>query len=321
MTLIVARKLRRTLRLFCDSKITDVHAVSGGYLTGALKAVVLDRYTCIAFAGNVYPALMTLRALDARRSAAGVEGLSAEDVVADLEGAVGASDGTTQFLLASLRPPCLAAVRKDGVEWADQLWIGDADAFAAYQRHFHEPSGMYWRVANPTLDPARIAAFAREKGATTVPRLRAMGYWDEDTIQDWVMSTRLKDAMIDVIADPSVPSVDELAVAVAASDDGFRYEPLVSISMSSPEDSATTQGQQDYDGGTAASGGFTYSICVPRQAGVGAVGVHFRQPRLGALFHPLRAGGPIIYRDVGESAFRSEVARTQAIDLQAAMLG
>jgi hypothetical protein len=69
--------------------------------------------------------------------------------------------------LVTIGPLALARIRGDELTRADQLWIGDHGAFEAYQRHFHEPSGMAQRAHAET---AEMEAFLAEV-ARTAPEL------------------------------------------------------------------------------------------------------------------------------------------------------
>ena len=63
MTLIVARRLKRTVRVCSDSRLTDRNQIERGYLAGALKAVILDRNTCVALSGEANFASAAVRKL------------------------------------------------------------------------------------------------------------------------------------------------------------------------------------------------------------------------------------------------------------------
>ena len=94
MTLVVARRSSRTIRLCCDSKLSSQNVIHGGYLRGALKAVILAPNLCVAYAGDSRHALDAIRKLDRLRrlSANGVlEPGAIEDTLGQQELA---ADGT-----------------------------------------------------------------------------------------------------------------------------------------------------------------------------------------------------------------------------------
>lgn len=144
VTLVVANRISRGIRLIGDSKITDRNAILRGRLTGALKIVILEPRMCVAFSGGVNRSIDAIRRLHTRQRIALDERLDPGDVQNLLFEA--AQDGGVEFLVATVAPKALMRVCADGVRPADQLWIGDHDAFEVYQRHFHEPTGMAARA-------------------------------------------------------------------------------------------------------------------------------------------------------------------------------
>jgi len=66
-------------------------------------------------------------------------------------------------------------VRADEVTPADQLWIGDHDGFEAYQRHFHEPTGMAYRAH---AESPEQAAFFEQAARGRRELLRGLGLSD-----------------------------------------------------------------------------------------------------------------------------------------------
>jgi hypothetical protein len=73
--------------------------------------------------------------------------------------------------------------------------------------------------------------------------------------------------------------------------------------------------------GTAAQGGFAYSVLTPDIPGVGAVGVHFFQGDLRLLFYPTRFQSPEVYNRVTHDEFRNAVRGRYGFDIQGAQIG
>jgi hypothetical protein len=69
------------------------------------------------------------------------------------------------------------------------------------------------------------------------------------------------------------------------------------------------------DFGSAARGSFAYHVLRPRQSGVGALGIYFREGRLGLLYAPLILDAPDPYRDVSLEGFVELVRIKRGIDL------
>ena len=67
MTLIVANRIARGIRLAGDSKITDRDAILRGELKGALKVIILEPRVCVAFSGGVNRCLDAIRRLHVRQ--------------------------------------------------------------------------------------------------------------------------------------------------------------------------------------------------------------------------------------------------------------
>lgn len=66
MTLVVANRVARGIRLVGDSKITDRDAILRAEPNGALKIVILEPRMCVAFSGGVNRCLDAIRRLRAR---------------------------------------------------------------------------------------------------------------------------------------------------------------------------------------------------------------------------------------------------------------
>jgi hypothetical protein len=301
MTLVVGRRLPSCVRICCDSKLTSRRGIRGGYLTGALKAIIIDRGLCVAYAGDQPPALDAVRRLGRRRKLSLRGSLDLNEVHALLQAVSRDTNGETQFLVASFRPTSVAAIRGDELERADQLWIGDKAAFEAYQRHYHEPSGLAMRTGAQSPEEDEFHAAAARRRATEPARLVGV---DESLQRDFLVWGRMAEALHDVIADPTVDSVDQLPIGVIGDEQGFRYLPMsTQIGGMQPVPTTNVQDPLQY---SVAAGGFGYALCVP-EPGVGAIGVYFREGRLGALFHPLVADHVVKYPNTDQSGFASAV--------------
>ena len=161
------------------------------------------------------------------------------------------------------------------------------------------------------------AAFFEQVARNRPEMFRAPGL-DAAEREDFTLAARISQAMDDVIADPSVPTVDGFPIHVKGDDEhGFRYQSRATQFGGFPQ--TIPQGVETplRFGKPASAGGFGYTYCIPAQPGVGAVGVHFPQGRIGALFHPLVSDEPIPYRDVDQEEFVSAVDKDHEIRLYA----
>jgi hypothetical protein len=218
-------------------------------------------------------------------------------------------DGKIEFLVASIRGrPSLSYVGADRIQREpDQQWIGDNDAFDAYQRYRAEwwrrvityPDGLVWEIDE------------RERSEEYEARQReVMG----DEYDEIIGHQRIVDALEKVIADPSISGVDEFAFRVVGDwPQGFRYL-FGSYQYGGIPSPDTDPGV--VHAVSAALGGFGYRIG-PAEPGVGAIGVYFYQGRFGAFFYPVKQAEPFIYRDVDLSDFSTLVAREHGVTLMA----
>lgn len=284
VTLIVARAGDWGVRVASDLRVTDREAVKGGYGAGVLKSIVLNRGLCVSFAGTPVTA-----ALDAVRRQVD----RASDVLAVEQGLLAEHrqlDGRVDFLVAALGPPRLSVLT--GGELRGPVpngWIGDYDAFSAYQRVFHhQPS---------SLPP---------------------GY--EARREELEIGSAMMTAMDQVIGDDAVPSVGETAIHVVPEPIGFRYSNAARMVGGFVPQSIPSGVPTRIRFGGAAEGGFAYSTLVPDAVGIGAVGLYFRQGRFGLFYQPLRFDFPERYPNVSHDEFREAVMQRRGIAIEGAMI-
>jgi hypothetical protein len=67
--------------------------------------------------------------------------------------------------------------------------------------------------------------------------------------------------------------------------------------------------------GSAAEGGYSYSILTPKVSGIGATGLYFNQGRFGALMYPAKSPGPVTYANVDFDEFAMNVTNDFGIEL------
>ena len=264
MTLVVANRVSRGIRLVGDSKITDRNAILRGKLTGALKIVILEPRVCVAFSGGVHRGIDAIRRLHARKTIVLKKRLDSSDVQDVLSEA--AHDSGVEFLVATVAPKSLMRVRAGEVMSADQLWIGDHDAFEAYQRHFHEPSGMAFRAhAESAEEEAFFEQVARSRGREV---FQGHGL-DAAEQEDFNLVAGMSQAMDDVIADPSVSTVDGFPVHVKGDDErGFRYQSRAAQFGGFPQTLPPGVETPLRFGKPASAGGYSYAYCIPAEPGV-----------------------------------------------------
>lgn len=132
MTLVVGSSDENGPRLWADSRLSGP-SVTPSYLAGALKPIIVNNATCVAYAGSHVDALSAVRATAPLFIDEPSEALS-----------VLAHETACDFLVARLDPPELVRVRRGEVQRCADAWIGDAEAFGEFQEVRH---------TLPSLDP------------------------------------------------------------------------------------------------------------------------------------------------------------------------
>ena len=64
-----------------------------------------------------------------------------------------------------------------------------------------------------------------------------------------------------------------------------------------------------------ASGSYNYSVLTPNRSGIGALGVHFLEGKLGALFYPRIQWEPILFRNIGIDEFINAVSEKYDVSI------
>jgi hypothetical protein len=137
-------------------------------------------------------------------------------------------------------------------------WLGDYAAYAQFQGAFEE--------------------FARGRERSDL---------DADELA-WGLDLALRAAV-----DAPIASVGEAVITASCVTGGaFRYQPYMGF-----EGSGRLYTDDFPEGalGEARDGHLNYSVLVPEQIGVGAIGMYFLEGRLGLLFHPQGEREPIRY--------------------------
>jgi hypothetical protein len=251
MTFVVARVIDGSVRILSDWKVTYDDERMSTPLTGTLKAIALSPDTSVAYStSNVDTALQSIHAaLDS------VGGYAADDLALALRSAT--ADDSQEFLVASRST--LHAV-KAGVVHSNQsaTWLGDHAAFEEYQRLYHQ--------ASPPEVPA-IEHFTSE-------------YFSTIDKMDIAFAAVLQNARF-----RPVQGLKIVLTSRSSAGEGFHYLPCSAGFDFQP---VTGAGEQSILVPTPASGGgYNYSVLVPEEFGIAAIGAHFLQGEFGALFRPL----------------------------------
>jgi hypothetical protein len=272
MTLVVVRVIDDEIRIISDTKITDSGALHPTLLDGGLKCIAISPTCCVCFAGNVAAAEGALVPILDRTLR------DRQQITTHLLEHHKAARGKTDFIVASAGT-CVTIdrVANDTLETNVKVaWIGDHSAFSTYQSLYH------------ARDRASISLDGRFQTAT-----------------------QMSDAFKAVIEDAQNPSVGDFQVTVTskpAEDDGFRYLPnhgafgFQSVPLTTtPTSILRSLGVE--------GGSFSYTVLVPKIAGLGALAVHLREGKVGAFFYPARCWSPTVFKDVGVDDFVEAIAQ------------
>jgi hypothetical protein len=272
MSLIVARMIDDEIRIISDTKITDSGVLHPTLLGGGLKCIAISPTCCVCFAGKVAVAEEALAPILNRTMQ------DRQQITTHLLQHHKAAQGEADFIVASAGT-CAAIDRiaENRLETnIKAAWIGDHWAFSAYQRKY--------------LAPDRVS-FAPDE------RFR--------------IATQMDDAFKAVIEDHQNPSVGDFEVTVTskpAEGDGFRYLSHLgafgfqSVPLTTtPTNILRSLGVQ--------GGSFSYTVLVPKIAGLGALAVHLREGKLGTFFYPAHCWSPTMFKDVGIDEFVEAIAQ------------
>jgi hypothetical protein len=197
------------------------------------------------------------------------------------------------YLVATLTPKAeLHRVSGGRIESdLEFCWIGDQDAFSTYQEFFHQTPALERDDVSPDL-------------AETL-----------NTI--W----RMERAFVRLVESGRHENVGEFMIQVGTKPGGFYYEGIHIGHPGLPNLRRKIQKSEDIRDWAAAGGSYTFSILVPEQPGIGAIGIHFYEGNFGAIFYPLKNDKPVLIMDVDQEAFRDSVIQRFGLRLSGLLAG
>ena len=298
MTLVVAACTPLGVRLGADMRLTDRNAAHHGFLSARLKLVLVSSTQCIAYAGRDGLAITAIRhiftkELDPTRAASHLLDVHITEAQ------------TADFLVASLDPIALVAITNGRAQQCRASWLGDLAAFDEYQRNYH---------ADHRLLPEDAYASAGEATDIEIATRMASG-----------MEAVVHGAPVDAKGNLVLPSggahetVGEAIVyARRRVHHGLFGYGVYSRARSSgfAPTLATKLGVVPPDWGSAERGAFTYSMLVPADPGVAAVGLYFVEGELGILYAPLIFDEPTPVTRVSREEFVRVVEAEHGIKLE-----
>jgi len=263
MTLIVARKTADGIQMVADTQVSDQRETH----IGPIRHGVLK---CIALSPSRcigFAGNLEL-AKDALRWCFEHRNVTDEEIRRHLLRAHQSSHADTDFIFATLNDGgSLDRVTDHSLQQGLEVaHIGEHAAFELYQRFTR--SEAPWR------------------GAETHP------------------ASKMREAFSAVIEEGSIRSVGGFAVSVGARQGGrgFRYLPYAHGSGFRPVEHTTEPTSMLRTLG-AQGGSYNYSVLVPSEPGVGAIGIYVQEGSFGAFFNPVTRWVPVVIREVRSDEF------------------
>jgi hypothetical protein len=288
MSLVVAQATEDGPRIVSDTRVGFVDARRPSFKTGTLKAIVVTRKVTICFAGDVEVGLDGVRRL-ARRLRAG-EPL--DSLLPDLRKLTSGNRRSVEFIVVSAEAGSMLTRVRDGEIERNlhSAWIGDHDGFERFQEERHKP----------------------------VDRLR-LEMMDQLPPGAKVMLT-LGNAMQAVVADPTIPSVDDFCVRIAAKEGEFNYLEQTFIHVGrditvKPGDNLIGKMAQPVE-----EGGYAVSVVEPAETGTPALGLNFPRARMGMVYLPLEYDEAQVIQDVSPNDFAKVVLDRFGVAMRHPML-
>jgi hypothetical protein len=269
MTLAVAECTPLGVRLAADMRLTDPNAAHHGYLSARLKLVLVSPTQCVAYAGRDGLAITAIRhvfreQLDPTRTASYLLDVHVSEAQA------------ADFLIASLDPIGLVAVKGGRAEPCSANWLGDQAAFNEYQRNYH---------AQHTLLPPDAYESADEAADIEIASRMSSG-----------MQAAVHGAAVDASGNLVLPSGGEFETVGEAVVYAHRrvrhglfgyglYNRAQSSGFARPLE--PDLGVVPPDFGSAERGAFSFFMLVPVDPGVAAIGLYFAEGAMAILYAPL----------------------------------
>jgi hypothetical protein len=271
-----------------------------GYLSAALKVVIVHPQVCVAYAGTVCAALDAIRALEFSEDGPDIAGVREHLLERHKK-------TNADFLIATLNPTGLIALRDGTASEPSIAWIGDGEAIIEFLKAFY---------GDPALDPMlsdKLSAEQRPAFEQAVAEgAKEMAQrWAEDLSKDeWEdldVAQRSMNAM-NVVVHSQVKDVGEHAIFVVPRLGVFAYlvSSFASTGRPRPENQHLS-GVKPFRAGSAEHGDFAFAVLKPTDGGIGAIGIYFLEGELGLLHHPMKFDKPQRYSNVSVSQFKQAV--------------
>jgi hypothetical protein len=275
MSLVVAQATEEGPRIVSDTRVTFVDARRSSFKAGTLKAIVAAIDITICFSGDLHAGLDGVRRF-ARRLRTGE---TLDDLLPHLAMLTSEGERSVEFIIANAEAgSMLTRVRCGKIEENLQsAWIGDHDGFERFQEKRHRPVDSFRLEMMNGLPPGAQAMLA------------------------------LSDAMDAVIADPTIPSVGDFCVRVAAKQGEFNYLESTFVHVGRnitirAGDNLVAKMAQPVE-----EGGYAVSVVQPAKPGTPALALNFPRAQMGMIYLPLEYDEAQVIQDVSPNDFAKAV--------------
>ncbi len=140
-------------------------------------------------------------------------------------------------------------------------------------------------------------------------------------LQEKVATSEYEDARVGwtaafraIVTEGDFPDIGDFVIECYGGKDGFVYKPETGCQFW-PARTSTNSEFEPLHPGTAANGGYSWRLLVPREPGVGAVALYFDQGRLGVMLFPRKRETLFRFPDVDFEDFTTEVTARFGIRL------
>jgi len=286
MTLVVAKKIGNFIQVASDSKLTsDKHEYDNPYLFGALKTVIVNKNTCISFAGIIqrgdinYPSI-------AFEEIYKDNNVSLSKIVDVLKQVHYDSGYEIDFIVGYHKDTLTELLKiQNGIVCrnADSYWIGDIDGFNLFQRHY----------------------------------LQNISLHNDITIEDKI--SLLTDSFDEVVKDGSITSIDGFVVNVFSRNGYFEYMPGINLDICKKIVIRPNE-KRILPYGEASDGSFGIAYFTNEDESPPAIAIFYPQGEMGVLYCPCLCLNKIYINNVTDKMFMNIVRENYGIELRGFLL-
>lgn len=290
MTLVVAKKLRDTIIVVADTKLSTNDGARWNNADQSNKIVCIGDQWAIAFAGNTYFADELLKGISADIGFSTLKEMMLNAHLTSLD------HESTDFLLVSVKGMSIYVFAKGKCTklFGSTAWIGDAAAFSVFQAKFL---------------PMRDRKQTKNEEITFAPGTRGIRASIVDSEVDR-LETCMTASIMDAIRNPKIDSVGGVPITLVIGNDRQYFWPEVSGLFSSPNPPIAPSDQRDVLFGEARTGDFNYETVAPTEPSSNVLAVFFRNADFALLFARWDNGIPYgrLIRNVTSDTLEARIA-------------